>query len=217
MDGLERDTLFVALTRPQMFAGVTYSYLHRQRGDRDRVVPDHPQSLWALRGRARRSMCVGVLLLPARAALLRPVAHQGQPLPARQESSAGAATATGPDPRQRGSVAREKPAGDRLPYARHVDDHTIETARRPADADASTCAACCSRPRTRGAQLSQAAARRDAAGDRLVALRALPPYHPPPGRGRARRPTIPTPSRAELDAAGGRGWRPSGCTSTSSS
>ena len=26
MQGLERDTLFVALTRPQMFAGVTYSY-----------------------------------------------------------------------------------------------------------------------------------------------------------------------------------------------
>ena len=25
-DALERDTLFVALTRPQMFAGVTYSY-----------------------------------------------------------------------------------------------------------------------------------------------------------------------------------------------
>lgn len=25
-DGLERDTVFVALTRPQMFAGVTYSY-----------------------------------------------------------------------------------------------------------------------------------------------------------------------------------------------
>jgi len=24
--GLDRDTLFVALTRPQMFAGVTYSY-----------------------------------------------------------------------------------------------------------------------------------------------------------------------------------------------
>lgn len=26
MSALERDTLFVALTRPQMFAGVTYSY-----------------------------------------------------------------------------------------------------------------------------------------------------------------------------------------------
>jgi len=26
MQGLERDTLFVALTRPQMFAGVTYGY-----------------------------------------------------------------------------------------------------------------------------------------------------------------------------------------------
>jgi type IV secretion system protein VirB3 len=26
MQGLERDTLFVALTRPQLFAGVTYSY-----------------------------------------------------------------------------------------------------------------------------------------------------------------------------------------------
>ena len=26
MSGLERDPLFVALTRPQMFAGVTYSY-----------------------------------------------------------------------------------------------------------------------------------------------------------------------------------------------
>ena len=26
MNSLERDTLFVALTRPQMFAGVTYSY-----------------------------------------------------------------------------------------------------------------------------------------------------------------------------------------------
>ena len=26
MNGLDRDTLFVALTRPQMFAGVTYSY-----------------------------------------------------------------------------------------------------------------------------------------------------------------------------------------------
>jgi type IV secretion system protein VirB3 len=26
MNGMERDPLFVALTRPQMFAGVTYSY-----------------------------------------------------------------------------------------------------------------------------------------------------------------------------------------------
>jgi len=26
MDGVERDPLFVALTRPQMFAGVTYAY-----------------------------------------------------------------------------------------------------------------------------------------------------------------------------------------------
>lgn len=26
MNGLDRDALFVALTRPQMFAGVTYSY-----------------------------------------------------------------------------------------------------------------------------------------------------------------------------------------------
>jgi type IV secretion system protein VirB3 len=26
VNGIERDTLFVALTRPQMFAGVTYSY-----------------------------------------------------------------------------------------------------------------------------------------------------------------------------------------------
>jgi type IV secretion system protein VirB3 len=26
MNGIERDTLFVALTRPQMFAGVTYAY-----------------------------------------------------------------------------------------------------------------------------------------------------------------------------------------------
>lgn len=26
MNGVERDSLFVALTRPQMFAGVTYSY-----------------------------------------------------------------------------------------------------------------------------------------------------------------------------------------------
>ena len=26
MNGLDRDVLFVALTRPQMFAGVTYSY-----------------------------------------------------------------------------------------------------------------------------------------------------------------------------------------------
>jgi type IV secretion system protein VirB3 len=26
MNGIERDTCFVALTRPQMFAGVTYSY-----------------------------------------------------------------------------------------------------------------------------------------------------------------------------------------------
>ena len=26
MNGLERDRVFVALTRPQMFAGVTYSY-----------------------------------------------------------------------------------------------------------------------------------------------------------------------------------------------
>ena len=26
MEGVERDPLFVALTRPQMFAGVTYSY-----------------------------------------------------------------------------------------------------------------------------------------------------------------------------------------------
>ncbi|RSY79377.1 type VI secretion protein [Sphingomonas koreensis] len=26
MDGLERDTVFVALTRPQMFAGVTHTY-----------------------------------------------------------------------------------------------------------------------------------------------------------------------------------------------
>ena len=101
------------------------------------------------------------------------------------------------------AVAREKPAGHHLPYARHVDDHTIETRdgllmqvdppARPAVRDR----------RHRRDQLPQAPARRDAAGDRLVALRPLSPYRPAPDRRRRSTPTIPTTSRSRLDAA----WR----------
>ncbi len=78
-DGLERDPLFVALTRPQMFAGVTYSYFVVNAVRRDRTVPDLPLGLGAARGagRPRRRLSA----VPARAALLRPVADPGQRCP----------------------------------------------------------------------------------------------------------------------------------------
>ena len=38
---LVRHPVHRALTRPQMFAGVTYNYLHHQRAGDDRAVPDH--------------------------------------------------------------------------------------------------------------------------------------------------------------------------------
>ena len=60
MRGLERDQLFVALTRPQMFAGVTYSYFVANA-----VVATELflifRSLWALAAALAIHLC-GVLL-----------------------------------------------------------------------------------------------------------------------------------------------------------
>ena len=47
MQGIERDTLFVALTRPQMFAGVTYSYFIANAGIATELFLIF-KSIWAL-------------------------------------------------------------------------------------------------------------------------------------------------------------------------
>ena len=83
MQGLERDTLFVALTRPQMFAGVTYSYFIANAVIATELFLIF-RSFWVLLAalliHARRRGAVR-----ARAALLRSLADPGRPLPAGQE------------------------------------------------------------------------------------------------------------------------------------
>ena len=176
--------MFVALTRPQMFAGVTYSLFHRQCGDRDRIVPDLPLDLGA--GRGARHPCRRRAALPARAALLRPLAHPGRPLPARQATTrSGDATPIGPDPRRSEAVAREKPRRASPALCAACRRSYDRDPRRPADAGDPPARPAVRDRRHRRDQLSQAAARRDAAVDRLVALRPLPPHRPPPDRRRA--------------------------------
>jgi type IV secretion system protein VirB3 len=80
---LDRDVVFGALTRPQMFAGVTYSYFVING-----VVTAElfliTKSFWAIAAGAGdpRDRLRG---LPARTAHLRPLADQGQPLPPRAQ------------------------------------------------------------------------------------------------------------------------------------
>ena len=148
-----------------MFAGVTYSYFVVNARGRDRAVPDLPLVLGAGGGAGRPSGRHGAVR--ARAALLRPVADPRQPLPARaQLSRSGDATPTAPDRADTRAPVEPRAKSRRashLPYARHVDDHTIETrdgllmqvhpAARLAVRDR----------RHRRDQLPQGAARRDAA------------------------------------------------------
>ena len=60
MNGVERDPLFVALTRPQMFAGVTYSYFIANAVIATELFLIF-RSLWAL-GAALLVHLVGVVL-----------------------------------------------------------------------------------------------------------------------------------------------------------
>lgn len=60
MNGVERDPLFVALTRPQMFAGVTYSYFIANAVIATELFLIF-RSLWAL-GAALVVHLVGVVL-----------------------------------------------------------------------------------------------------------------------------------------------------------
>lgn len=60
MNGLERDPLFVALTRPQMFAGVTYSYFIANAVIATELFLIF-RSAWALAG-ALAAHLIGVLL-----------------------------------------------------------------------------------------------------------------------------------------------------------
>jgi type IV secretion system protein VirB4 len=130
---LERDLVFGALTRPQMFAGVTYSYFVLNA-----VITVELFLITKSFGRCWRARDPrgGLFRLPEGAALLRPVAGAREPLPARQEHRLLAlqllrALAAWPDllarPASRPDPRREQPAGARLPYARHVDDVTVET------------------------------------------------------------------------------------------
>src|SRR3546814_13171523 len=76
--------------------------------------------------RAGRS-CRGHDALPQGTALLRSLADQGRPLPARAQFfdlAMQLLPALASSPR---IVAREAPAGRHLPYSHHVDDHTIAT------------------------------------------------------------------------------------------
>ena len=60
MNGVERDPLFVALTRPQMFAGVTYSYFIANAVIATELFLIF-RSLWAL-GAALLVHLIGVVL-----------------------------------------------------------------------------------------------------------------------------------------------------------
>ena len=137
----------MALTRPQMFAGVTYCYFIAQRRDRHRIVPDLPLGLGA-GWRRSSSTLVGVLLCLReprffdlwltrvgrcpRVQELCDLAMQLLPALTRDRQDDRARAARGPSPALCAPCRRSH---DRDP-------------RRPADADRSTCAACCSRPPT---------------------------------------------------------------------
>ena len=216
MNGLERDTLFVALTRPQMFAGVTYCYFIANAVIATELFLIF-KSIWVLaRGADRPSRRRDPV--PARAALLRSLADPGQPhARACAITGSGDATPTAPDPRPAQAAAREKPAGHHLPYARHVDDHTIETRDgllmqvihlrgllfETADTDEINY-----RKRLRDAMLQAIGSSRFALYHHVVRRRI--------DVGARRRPS-PTLSRASSTPPGGRGWRPSGSTSTNCS
>ena len=85
MSDLIKSPVFKALTQPQMFAGVTYSYFIINA-----VVTTEAflitRSFWAFAVALGRP-CDWLSRLPARAAHLRSVADQGVALPARSELS----------------------------------------------------------------------------------------------------------------------------------
>ena len=133
MAQLARDPVFGALTRPQMFAGVTYSYFVLNAVVTIEALPDHQVVLDPAggAGAARHRLS----RLPEGAALLRSLDDESQPLSSYSQRPFLAlqllfglshddvrhAARGRPNPK------REKPAGARLPYARHVDDATLET------------------------------------------------------------------------------------------
>ena len=104
--------LFVALTRPQMFAGVTYSLFRRQCRDRDRIVPDLQVALGACARRCS-STCVGVLLCLREPRFFDLWLTRVCRMSARQELSGLAMQLLPrPDPRRRRPPrARSRPAG----------------------------------------------------------------------------------------------------------
>src|SRR3546814_8602751 len=69
----------------------------------------------------------GRAAVPARAALLRSLACQGRPLPARAQFCDLAMQLLPALTSSPKVVAKEAPAGRHLPYGHHVDDHTIAT------------------------------------------------------------------------------------------
>ena len=193
MSKLAQDPIFAALTRPQMIAGVTYSYAVFNLIVTVEVFLI-TKSFWALAVAA--VVHAGRLCrLRARAALLR-AAHHESAAAARAcaTTASGAATPTchephptSPAPPRRIASSERSRIGERLPYARHVDDATIltrdgllmqvlkldgfpfETAGR------------------RRAELPQDGARDPAARRGAFPAGALSPRRPPPGRAGAER------------------------------
>ncbi|KAK0341829.1 hypothetical protein LTR94_024789, partial [Friedmanniomyces endolithicus] len=110
MEDLERTPLFTALTRPQMFAGVTYNYFVINAVIAAELFLVF-RSIWVL-PIALLIHGVGVLLC------LLPAGAQSQHLAMQLLPSLS---------QGRRTVEREKAAGVHLPYARHLNDHTIET------------------------------------------------------------------------------------------
>lgn len=93
----------------------------------------------------------------------------------------GDATPTVPDPRPQ----NHRPRKTRwcAPALRSATRRSYyRDPRRPVTAGYSPTRHAVRDGRQRGTQLPQGAPRCDATGDRFIALRALPPYHPPQGR-----------------------------------
>ena len=130
MNDIERDHLFVALTRPQMFAGVTYSYFTANA-----VVAAELflvfRSFWVILTAVLVHLAGVVLCVREPRFFDLWLARVGRTPRVRQPPAVAMQLLPplirAPLPHSPRVAAREAPVGRHLPYARHVDRHTIET------------------------------------------------------------------------------------------
>lgn len=123
MSGLDRDTVFVALTRPQTFAGVSYTVVVMNAMLTTELFLLF-KSPWVLAGAVflHAGAWVAALREPR---IFRHLAGEGLTLPADADLVAVAMQFLSRMNARRGAWRSDPAGGDRLPYQAQIDDHTV--------------------------------------------------------------------------------------------